>query len=359
MEPTDPDHEEVAEDINDAQDLDDEPITKHQGNDPDVNEIRSSISGTDLPTSTETSSTDPATLPPVDNPLTPDLVSENLSLLARTGNGLSFAYTRLEIHGKGLTSLDVLESFPHLRYIDLSDNAISDITVLSTLTYLLSLDLHKNTIKSVPTALSECKYLQQLNLSKNEIGKVEEFPKLGILAWFNLNDNRLKEVNLEGYYELIHFECRGNLLSSIPNISTPKLQRLYLGNNHIKNLKGLEDKHSLITLHLRDNKIESFDGLASGYLKSLAYLNLRGNQIDNVAEVSKLSVLPSLKVLVLQDNPVDQIPNYRCEIISKLPKLDRLDKQVITDEEREETEQFKQQQIEEAKKLEEANISLD
>ncbi|KAJ1558680.1 Leucine-rich repeat-containing protein 23 [Nowakowskiella sp. JEL0078] len=271
-------------------------------------------------------------------PLTAESVAQNLSLLARTGNGLSFAYTRLEIHGKGITSIDILESYPHLRYVDLSENFIKELKPMATLTYLLSLDLHKNNITAIPSCFSECKYLQQLNLSKNAISQ-KELPSLSMLAWLNLCDNNLKELNMEGYYELIHLEIRGNKLSTLESINSPKLQRLYLGKNNISKINGLDDKPTLTTLHLRDNKIETLDGFSDA-LKSLAYLNFRGNSVEKLEEVAKLVCLPNLKVLVLLENPIDEIPNYRLEVIFILKKLERLDKEPISEDEREEAQQF-------------------
>lgn len=50
-------------------------------------------------------------------PLTTELISQNLSLIARTAVGLSHAYTRLELHEKEITNLNAISSFPHLRYI--------------------------------------------------------------------------------------------------------------------------------------------------------------------------------------------------------------------------------------------------
>ncbi|KAG5461966.1 MAG: hypothetical protein BJ554DRAFT_5763 [Olpidium bornovanus] len=56
--------------------------------------------------------------PAPEKPLTAEVIAAHISLLARTGNGLSHAYTRLEIHAKGITSIDILgESYPHLRYL--------------------------------------------------------------------------------------------------------------------------------------------------------------------------------------------------------------------------------------------------
>lgn len=50
-------------------------------------------------------------------PLTSDMISLNLSVLARTGNGLNHAYVKLELHEKGITGVDGIDQFPHLRYV--------------------------------------------------------------------------------------------------------------------------------------------------------------------------------------------------------------------------------------------------
>jgi len=46
-----------------------------------------------------------------------ELLSKNLKLLARTANGVSFAFTRLEIHEENLCNIEVLQKFKHLRYV--------------------------------------------------------------------------------------------------------------------------------------------------------------------------------------------------------------------------------------------------
>jgi hypothetical protein len=44
-------------------------------------------------------------------------------------------------------------------------------------------------------------------------------------------------------------------------------------------------------------------------------------------------------MLVLADNPVSTLDGYRLEVLIKLPKLDKLDKDTVTFDEREEVEQ--------------------
>ena len=120
------------------------------------------------------------------NPLSADIVSDGISLLARTGNGLSYAYTKLEFHGKNVNDLDLLESYPHIRYLDVSENALVNINGISHLEYLLSIDAHGNLITNIPALIDRRKYLQHANFSRNRISSwnVTRWP---MLSWLNLN----------------------------------------------------------------------------------------------------------------------------------------------------------------------------
>ncbi|TPX70691.1 hypothetical protein SpCBS45565_g01582 [Spizellomyces sp. 'palustris'] len=287
--------------------------------------------------------------PAIDLPaktLTADLVSSHISLLARTGNGLSHAYTRLEIHDEGLTDVNILESYPHLRYIDLSLNALDNITALNSLEYLLALDLHSNHLRNIPAALDKKKYLQHVNLARNKIERFE-VTSWPLCAWLNLNENNLPSLALPDFSSLLHLEARSNVAKSVSPLVAPKLQKLYLGNNPLEKLSNidLEGKPFLQLLHLRECGIKSLEtgkGVMEG-LRSLIYLNLRDNKIQSPTQIDHLQPLSRLKILVLMGNPIDQHPSYRLEIIHRLPKLERLDKDPVTEEEREEAEQYRLQ----------------
>jgi hypothetical protein len=59
------------------------------------------------------------------------------------------------------------------------------------------------------------------------------------------------------------------------------------------------------------------------------------NQISSFEELSKLAVLPALRILSLQGNSdLEASPTYRMEVIGRLKHLQRLDKDVISPEER-------------------------
>ncbi|KAJ3302314.1 Leucine-rich repeat-containing protein 23 [Kappamyces sp. JEL0829] len=269
-------------------------------------------------------------------PLTPELISQHISLIARTANGVSHAFTRLEIHDSEITNLASLQSFPHLRYIDCSDNHLVDIEEATGLEYLLSLNVQNNFISTLPAGLDKKKYLQHLNLAKNRLrDKDWTITSLPLLTFLNLNENKFTEnIPLESLGELVHLELRANKLKSAPaRLAAPKLQRLYLAANEISTV-SLGDLTALQVLNLRGNKIETLDGLDK--LENLTYLNLRSNKIENQDELVKLQKNTKLRVVVFTDNPIAAIDNYRIDMITKLPKLDRIDKEPVSQEERDE-----------------------
>jgi Leucine-rich repeat (LRR) protein len=103
---------------------------------------------------------------------------------------------------------------------------------------------------------------------------------------------------------LIHLEIRGNLIETLSQLNTPKLQRLYAAANQIKSLTDLDKLAEISMMHVRGNQIETLDVIRC---PKLTYLNLRyfkelkprDNKIAEKSEIKKLSSLPSLKILVL------------------------------------------------------------
>jgi Leucine-rich repeat (LRR) protein len=85
-----------------------------------------------------------------------------------------------------LTDIGILKNYIHLRYMDLSNNNLKDITPLNLLTHLLTLKLDFNKLTSAK--LDPLPYLQHASFSNNRIKSTEGIahPKLEIL---NLNSS--------------------------------------------------------------------------------------------------------------------------------------------------------------------------
>jgi len=100
---------------------------------------------------------------------------------------------------------------------------------------------------------------------------------------------------------------------------------------------------NLKTLHLRGNKLANLDGFTER-CRSLNYINLRDNELSRISELRKLDCLPNLDTLVVLGNPFlrkevdekEKEEEYRWIILAMLPKLTRIDKNPVSDEERNE-----------------------
>lgn len=58
---------------------------------------------------------------------------------------------------------------------------------------------------------------------------------------------------------------------------------------------------------------------------------LRKNDIHDLSDVTYLMNLPNLRILWLCDNPCANIPEYRDIVIKALPKLVKLDNNLVSD----------------------------
>ncbi|KAA0707020.1 Leucine-rich repeat-containing protein 23 [Triplophysa tibetana] len=275
-------------------------------------------------------------------PLNQDMVAKCLSLLCHTGNSLSHAYVRLDLNSKGLTDLVLLSSFIHLRYIDISSNHLSDLSPLAGLTHLLWVKGDSNLIQQFEGQwFDQLGFLQWLSLASNRLCDVKGL-KATALETLNLIGNGIQTMHgleCNNLTNLVTLELRGNCLETTDGIYLPNLRHLHLAKNNIKRLEGLERLEQLNTLNLRDNQLESLDGINSS-LKCLQYLNIRGNLISSQRALQALfSVEKSLSVLVVLDNPLAKTDDYRLYLISHLSQLERLDKDPITADEKSEAQE--------------------
>ncbi|XP_059189241.1 leucine-rich repeat-containing protein 23 isoform X2 [Centropristis striata] len=284
--------------------------------------------------------------------LTQETISQGLSLLCRTGNGLGHAFVKLELKDKGLNDIAAISNYVHIRFLDVSNNHLIDLSPLTSLTQLLWLKVDNNAVacfKGQPFA--HLTYLQWLSMAVNRLTDLDGLvgPALESL---NLSGNGIQKLNgLQGgcFANLVTLELRGNQLDTTDGINLPNLRQLYLAQNAIKRLEGLDRLERLTILHLRDNQLETLDGLSPN-MKCLKYLNVRGNVIlDEKALQCLMLVSKTLQALVLSDNPLVEMVDYRLSVLIVLPQLERLDKDPVSPEEtfeaRERIKELKEEEI--------------
>lgn len=194
----------------------------------------------------------------------------------------------LALHGKDLGSLHMLDRFcGSLVKIDVSHNTL-------------------RALDGIPSSTRE------LTITHNLLSELTAWDRLGNLQYINVSNNNIK--SLSAFNGLVH------------------LRGLIADNCGLANLDGLRFHDSLLTLRARGNTIEklNFDGtnlqrLASldlesngireiqslHELSSLAYLNLKGNQLVKFSPAEPLV----LKHLIISDNKLRKVD------VASMPRL--------------------------------------
>ena len=83
-------------------------------------------------------------------------------------------------------------------------------------------------------------------------------------------------------------------------------------------------------------------------MNNIFIISYRGNNISNVKEAKKLQVLPMLRAIVMSENPCSEEDEYRLEVLIAIRKIERLDKDEYTDDERQDAQEiYEQRRLEE------------
>lgn len=164
--------------------------------------------------------------------------------------------------------------------------------------------------------LEDCKKLQKLWLMENYIERIQGLEAL----------QQLREVYLYT-----------NKITKIEGLSTlTKLEVLWLSDNYISRIEGLTACKRLRELNLARNDIDCISE-DTALLSNLTSLNLADNKISNFQELRVLGRLPKLVELCLfdpmwGDSPVALLCNYQTNVLYILPQLTSLDTLILAEE---------------------------
>ena len=176
-----------------------------------------------------------------------------------------------------LSDLRALDSLP-LAELAISQAAISDVSPLSGMAQLESLDLSFNRIGDI-SSLSGLSQLRSLNLWANDVSDISPLAELSGLTSLALGYNRIADVS--------------------PLAELPNLRSVQIRSNLIADLSPLAGLPLLSYLSVPENRIEDVSVL--GGLTGLSYLDLSSNRI---ADASALAALTGLHGLGIGGNPL-------------------------------------------------------
>ncbi|CBZ27375.1 conserved hypothetical protein [Leishmania mexicana MHOM/GT/2001/U1103] len=162
-------------------------------------------------------------------------------------------------------------------------------------------------------------HVEELWLSDNDIRVIEGLDKMTRLRRLYLQGNRIESLN--GLPPLRH------------------LRELWLSRNRLSALTHLTPLRKLRSLYVSCNPLESLENAFSKDMSHLHEVNLSGCHLSSITELRHLQQLPCLRNLWLLDplfgdNPICRLNNYVTLAISMLSSLDILDGNFVTSEQR-------------------------
>lgn len=125
--------------------------------------------------------------------------------------------------------------------------------------------------------------------------------------------------------ELVHMKAKTNRLDTIKSLN--------LWGNDLEDISLVSQMQVLEVLSLAVNRISTLKDVQ--YCYNLKELYLRNNKLTNLTEIPRyLGGLSNLRILSLSENPLAEFPKYREFVIKALPQIEKLDKDDVSQEER-------------------------
>ncbi len=221
--------------------------------------------------------------------------TNNYGVIFSTAN---FPDTNFRTYMRSLCSVDSYSGYreqyltpsevQNLKSLDVSNKSISDLTGVSLLTSLTSLNCSSNSLTSLPTLPSG---LKTFNCASNQLTYLPTLPS-GI-EYLDVSNNKFTtsltvtgKTNLKTLYaqnntSLAYLDCSSNALTSLNVSGCSAMTKLKCTYNQLTSLSTLPS--ALTVLYCNDNKLTSLPTLPS----TLTYLDCGNNQI------SSLPTLPS------------------------------------------------------------------
>ena len=242
-------------------------------------------------------------------------------------------FTQIQLSNNNISDISILQYFDNIIILEAENNSISDISGLSGLKKLSVINLSNNQISDI-TSLQNLENLNTLYLDNNKITSPKIFKDLNYLTLsnnpINWSEDYFKDITV---YGLEIANTNFNDLKYLENIK--EINILDISNNPIESIKGI-DNFSLYNLNLSGDKIKDFE-----LLENMKEKEIINDEFDESLEVEPeeeysytpeiyisanncgiedISVFNNLKIysLSLDDNPIKDLSKFNNEHIQKL-----------------------------------------
>lgn len=211
--------------------------------------------------------------------------------------------TYLDLSNNAIRDLSPLSFMSTLSDVNLSFNAIKNLNALSALTGMKVLDVSGNSLSSM-RPLASCVNLQELNVAYNSISSLSGLENLTAMTTLDASNNELTEVEaLSGLTSLKTLLLNNNTILNITSLSgLTALEHFDFSYNEIEALPIWSGNSALVYIDGSNNKLTSINNLST--CKNLNTVLMNYNNISSVAALSTCRKLVRVDV---SGNPVTNV----------------------------------------------------
>ncbi|KAJ8341293.1 hypothetical protein SKAU_G00335840 [Synaphobranchus kaupii] len=284
--------------------------------------------------------------------LTLDMVTEKL------GHSNYSNITELDLQSSSLRTVDLGlgDLFNNLQHVNLERNNLTSFSGLVYLPKIKVLCLNYNHIESILPRQKAQAHLtnrqilyhkvissgygqQPMSKGSRDAGPGDSLePLMTNLEVLHLSHNgisNLANLQLSRLTNLKALFLQANEITQVDGLEgLVRLRELALDRNRIKALgeTSFSSQGALLELHLGENRLRELNNLHP--LTALRRLFLGMNKLQDISEIDKLELLPSLIELSVAGNPVARRSQHRSSVVLRLSRLLVLDGMEVTLEER-------------------------
>ncbi|XP_074032754.1 uncharacterized protein isoform X3 [Leptinotarsa decemlineata] len=263
------------------------------------------------------------------------MIAASLSYPEKPPETDRYVLCKCVIINKDISDLSALEKFRFIQYLDLSKNNLRSLESLGKMPFLRYLNVSHNFLTSIldfepPFGLSYVDY------TDNNLTEIPDLSKFWSISHLDLSRNEIREIKgLQNLGYLNYLDISHNLITKLENLNELGIKTLKMHHNQITNYENDENAGFQTLNHIR------YVDLSNNSLKSLKFLQMNGsieslnlsyNGISSLFEVYHLRSLPYLTRLDLSNNPISTDPFYFNVCIREVKQLRYLDDTEITAE---------------------------
>uniref|UniRef100_A0A7M5V0V0 Guanylate kinase-like domain-containing protein n=1 Tax=Clytia hemisphaerica TaxID=252671 RepID=A0A7M5V0V0_9CNID len=258
-----------------------------------------------------------------DEQIVKELIEDGLSQVGHSASGTNQVYLNLTLQNKDICDISFLVDYDQIQVLDLSHNRLEDLSMLKCLPFLISLNVSNNQLKKIidftpPLRIREMNFsnnkistiadlsmhasLHTLLLDFNEIEEISGLVNCASLKNLSISNNRISKITGLSKLNLKQLDLSYNDIRRIENLQDLEfIQYLNLSFNNIRSLRGLQEHGYLEEINLHKNQILDLSEIR--YLRDLRMLrilNLSENPIKEI-ESYRISAVFKLSKLVELD----------------------------------------------------------